>query len=302
MELRQLESFIRVAEELHFGRAAQALHLSQPALSKQIQALEDGLGIKLFERTKHWVKLTIAGRQFLETAYQVLRDLEEGIHVTKQIAQGQAGRLRIGLTEAALFGLAPTLIRTYRQHYPQVELILTSGGTEANVEALRIRQIDVGFVYLPIREPSLSVSPLFEQSYVAALPRTHRLAKLKQLSLQSLANEALIFYPRAIAPVLYANFIKDCEQAGFAPNILQEAELAQTRLGLVAAGAGITFVLSDMQNLSVKNVVYRPFAENFLTLQLALAWRQNESSPTVYELLKVLENIGSIHDLGMKIK
>jgi DNA-binding transcriptional LysR family regulator len=302
MELRQLESFVTVAEELHFGRAAQALHLSQPALSKQIQALEDGLGIKLFERTKHWVRLTIAGQKFLETAYRILQEVEEGTQVARQVANGEIGRLRIGFTEATLFSLAPDIVKIYRERHPQVELILSSRGTEANVEALRTRQIDVGFVYLPIREPSLSIHPLFEERYIAALPISHRLARQKQIALQSLANEPLIFYPRSLAPVLYANFIKYCDQAGFAPNIVQEAELAQTRLGLVAAGAGITFVLSDMQSLSVKDVVYRPFAENFLTLQLALAWRQNESSPTVYELLKVLENIGSIHDLGMKIK
>jgi DNA-binding transcriptional LysR family regulator len=106
-----------------------------------------------------------------------------------------------------------------------------------------------------------------------------------------LANEPLIFYPRSLAPVLYANFIQYCERAGFTPNIVQEAEFAQTRLGMVAAGVGITFVLADMQNLSAKGVVYRPFVENFLTLKLALAWRQNESSPVMHEFLKVFKII-----------
>lgn len=290
MEFRQLRYFVTVAEELHFGRAAEILHLSQPALSKQIQALENILDVQLFERTKHWVRLTIAGQKLLETAHRILQEVEEGIQITKQVAAGKIGQVRIGFTEATLFRLAPKLLRHYREHYPQVKLIVTSRGTEANVEALRTHQIDIGLVYLPIREPSIALYPLGEEVYVAALLASHRLARQKQLSIQSLANEPLIFYPRSLAPILFANFIKHCEQAGFTPNIVQEAELAQTRLGLVAAGAGISFVLSDMQNLSAKGVVYRPFVEDFLRLKLALAWRQSESSPVFYECLKVLKN------------
>lgn len=291
MELRQLKYFVTVAEELHFGRAAEALHLSQPALSKQIQALENSLEIQLFERTKHWVRLTIAGQKFLETAHRILHEVEEGIQVTRQVADGEIGRLRIGFTETTLFSLAPNIVKTYREQYPKVELILTNGGTEAQVEALRTHQIDVGFVYLPIRESSLSIHPLFEEVYITAVPTTHRLARQQRIALQSLANEPLIFYPRSLAPVLHANFIKCCEQAGFVPNIVQEAELAQTRLGLAAAGVGITFVLSNIQNLSAKGIVYRPLIGDFLMLKLALAWRQNESLPVVHEFLKVLKTI-----------
>jgi DNA-binding transcriptional LysR family regulator len=288
MEFRQLKCFIVVAQELHFGRAAQALHLSQPALSKQIQALENSLEIQLFERTKHTCRLTPAGQKFLEIARRVLHQVEEGIQVTKQVADGQIGRVRIGWTEATLFSLAPNIIRTYRNRYPQVNLIYTSGGTETNVEALRTHQIDVGFVYLPIREPTLSMYPLYEETYIVAIPASHRFARHKQISLQSLANEPLIFYPRSLAPVLYAKFIKSCEQAEFVPNVVQEAELAQTRLGLAAAGVGITFVLADMQNLNAKGVVYRSLIGDFPTLKLAIAWRQTESSSVVHEFLKVL--------------
>lgn len=295
MEFRQLKYFIAVAEELHFGRAAESLHLSQPALSKQIQALEESLEIQLLERTKHWVRLTAAGQKFLETARQILRDVEEGIQVTRQVADGQLGKVRIGLTEATLFYLGATILKTCRQ-YPQIDLILVSGGTEAHVESLRTHQIDIGFVYLPIREPTLQVDALYEETYVAALPAAHRLAKQKQIPLQALANEPLIFYPRSLAPVLYANFIKCCEQAGFIPNVVQEAELAQTRLGLAAAGAGITFVLENMQNLSAKGVIYRPLIGDFPTLKLALARRQTETSPAVLEFLKVLKTIVSTRE------
>lgn len=288
MEFRQLKYFITVAEELHFGRAARSLYLSQPALSKQIQALENNLEIQLFERTKHSCKLTPAGQKFLETAYRILHEVEEGIQVTRQVADGQVGKIRIGLTEATLFGFAPSILKMYRERYPQVDLVLTSSGTEANVEALRTYQIDVGFVYLPIREPTLCVHLLYEQLYIAALPASHALAAHKQIPIESLANEPLIIYPRSLAPVLYADLIKCCEQAGFIPNIVQEAELAQTRLGWAAAGMGITFVLTDIQNLSAKGVVYRPLIGDFPKLKLAIAWRQTESSSVVHEFLKVL--------------
>jgi DNA-binding transcriptional LysR family regulator len=290
MELRQLKYFIAVAEELHFGRAAESLHLSQPALSKQIQALEDSLKIQLLERTKHYCQLTMAGKKFLETARKIVQDIEEGIQITKQVADGQRGRVRVGFTEATLFSIAPNILQTYREHYPQVELILTSAGTETNVEALRTHRIDAGFVYLPIREPSLTVYPLYEETYLAALPSSHRLARQKQISLPSLANEPLIFYPRSLAPIFFAHFIQCCERAGFLPNIVQEAELGQTRLGLVSAGVGISFVLSPLQNLSAKKVVYRPLIDNFPTLKLALAWRGNESSPVVREFIEILKN------------
>jgi DNA-binding transcriptional LysR family regulator len=240
------------------------------------------------------VRLTIAGQKFLETAYRILQEVEEGIQVARQVANGEMGRLRIGFTEATLFSLAPDIVKIYRERHPQVELILSSSGTEANVEALRTRQIDVGFVYLPIREPSLSIHPLFEEHYIAALPTSHRLARQKQIALQSLANVPLIFYPRSLAPNLYANFIRSCEQAEFVPNIVQEAELAQTRLGLAAAGVGITFILSNMQDLNAKGLIYRPLSENFLRLNLALAWRQNESSPVVHEYIKCIKAIKTI--------
>jgi DNA-binding transcriptional LysR family regulator len=285
MELRQLKYFIAVAEELHFGRAAESLHLSQPALSKQIQALEDSLKIQLLERTKHSCRLTMAGKKFLETAHRILQEMEEGIQVTRQIANGQLGLVRVGFTEATLYSLAPNIFKTYREHYPQVDLILTSAGTETNVEALRTHRIDVGFVYLPIREPSLAVYPLYEETYLAALHSSHRLTRQKQISLQSLANEPLIFYPRSLAPVFYAHFIQSCQKAGFLPNIVQEAELGQTRLGLASAGVGIAFILSPLQNLNAKRVVYRPLSDNFPSLKLALAWRKNESSPVVHEFI-----------------
>jgi DNA-binding transcriptional LysR family regulator len=291
MEFRQLTYFIAVAEELHFGRAAQRLHLSQPALSKQIKALENSLEIKLFDRTKHWVKLTPAGKQFLATARHTLQQLEQGVKAAQQVARGEIGRLRIGFTNPALLTVVPNILEQYRDRYPKVELTLLGGGTETQIEALRTHQVDVSFVYTPIRADTLSVYPLFEETFLLALPQSHPLTRQKQVSLKSLANESFILYPRSLAPVLYNEFLQCCTQAGFTPKIVQEGEMTDTRLGLVAAGMGITFIISGLQNLRLKGVVYKPLEDIFPRLKLALAWRKDESSVLVDEFLKITKAI-----------
>ena len=287
MEFRQLIYFIAVAEELNFSKAAERLHLSQPALSKQIRALESSLELELFNRTKHWVRLTPAGKQFLVTARGTLQQLEQGVKVARQIASGETGRLRIGFPNPALLTIMPNILKEYRSLYPQVELTLVGGGTETQVEALRTHQVDVSLVYTPIYEDSLSLCPLYEETFLVALPKSHSLAKRKRVALKSLADEPLILYPRSLAPVLYSEFLQCCNRAGFVPNIVQEGEMTDTRLGLVAAGVGVAFIIAGLQNLRLKGVIYRPLENNFPKLKLALAWRKEESSPLVPQFLKI---------------
>jgi DNA-binding transcriptional LysR family regulator len=291
MEFRQLVYFIAVAEELHFGKAAEKLHLSQPALSKQIHALENSLEIKLFERTRHWVRLTPAGQKFLITARCTLQQLEQGIKVAQQVARGEIGRLKIGFPNPTLLTILPTVLEKYRRLYPQVELTLVGGGTETQVEALRTHQIDLGFVYLPIREDTLAVELLYEETFLVALPTSHPLAKRKKISLKSLADEPLILYPRSLAPILYNEFLDCCQQAGFSPNIVQEGEMTDTRLGLVAGGVGVAFIIAGLQNLRLKGVVYRALKDDFPKLKLALAWRKGESSPMVHKFRQLTKAI-----------
>ena len=288
MELRQLKYFVVVAEELHFGRAAQRLHLSQPALSKQIRALENNLGVLLLERTKHWVKLTPAGQKLLETAHRILQETEQGIKLVQQIGKGEIGHLKIGFTTPALYSVVPEVLGFYRARFPSVELILTGMGTEEQVEALCTHQIDLGFLSPPVREKSLALHTVFEGTYLVALPASHPLANQKQISLSSLIDEPIIFYPRSKGPVFYAQFLELCQQAGFTPNIVQEVEMTHTRLGMVAANLGIAFIASSLQNLTVTGVVYRTLVEDFPKLEIAVAWRKEENSSVV---LKFIESI-----------
>lgn len=285
MDFNQLRCFITLAEELHFGKAAEKLYLSQPALSRQIQTLEAELKIQLFDRTSRRVQLTLAGEKFLETALLIVMEGDRGIQIAKQIARSEKAQLKIGFTNSALHNIVPSILTKYRQVYPDVKLILSSGGTENLVAALCSREIDIGFLYPPLREKSIATEAVSEESFLVVLPETHQLAKLELVSVKSLANEPLILYPRSLAPVMYAQFIETFQQHRIDPNIVQEVQMAHTRIGLVAAGIGISFIFSSLQSLKIEGVVYRPLKEDFPKLKLAVAWRKADLSPILPDFL-----------------
>ena len=289
MEFRHLKYFVTVAEELHFSRAAEKLYLTQPALSKQIRALEAELQVKLFDRAKQRIKLTRAGETFLETARRILTEVERGTENTKKAAREELGQLSIAFTAAALHTILPPIMTQFQQIYPDVELILTELCTEDQVEALQSDRIDLGFLHPPIRDRdrSLNLHLLQEDSILLAIPASHPLAEQEKIAIASLANQPLILYPRQKGPVIYEQFLRSCQLAGFVPNVVQEVEAAQTRLGLVAAGIGISFILSSTQNLSAKGVVYRSLDEELPKLQLSLAWQKDNLSPVLQKFLQV---------------
>jgi len=289
MEFRHLKYFVTVAEELHFSRAAEKLYLTQPALSKQIRVLEKQLQVKLFDRSKQKIKLTRAGEKFLETARQILIELESGVENTRKVARQEIGQIKVAFTAAALNTVLPEIMSQFRQIYPDVALILSELCTEDQVEALKGDRIDLGFLHPPIRDRdgSLNLQFLREDSILVVLPASHPLAEQKKISLASLADEPIIIYPREKGPVLYEQFLQLCQTAGFVPKIVQEVEMAQTRLGLVAAGVGISFILSSSQNLSVKGVVCRSLLEEFPKLELAIAWQKDNSSRVLQQFIKL---------------
>ncbi|UBF28230.1 LysR family transcriptional regulator [Kovacikia minuta CCNUW1] len=287
MELRHLHYFITVAEELHFSRAAERLHISQPPLSQQIQNLEDELGVKLFERTKRQVHLTEAGKVFLERCYLVLAQLEQAIAVTQQIGRGEVGQLAISFVGTAMFTLLPEIFRVFREQFPAVELRLHELTTAQQIQALYDKQIDIGIVRSAINEPGLSVECFLPESLVLALPETHPLSAQTQVALSSLANESFILFPATMGPVFYEQIIGSCQQAGFRPKVAQEAVQMQTIVGLVAAGLGIAIVPASLQNFPRSGVIYRPLKEEIPNTELYLTWRQHDSSPVVRAFLNL---------------
>lgn len=278
MELRHLHYFIAVAEELHFSRAAERLHISQPPLSQQIRGLEDELGVKLFERTKRHVQLTEAGKAFLERSYLVLAQLEQAIEVTRRIGRGEVGRLAIGFVGSATYTVLPDILSDFRAQFPAVELRLHELTTAQQIQALHHKQTDVGIVRSAIIEPGLSVECILQESLVLALSETHPLSAQTKVPLSTLADELFILFPAKMGPVFYEQIIHLCQQAGFRPKVAQEAVQMQTIISLVAAGLGIAFVPASLQNFHRSGVIYRPLQDQTPKTGLYLAWRQHDSS------------------------
>jgi DNA-binding transcriptional LysR family regulator len=288
MEFRQLRYFVTVAEELHFGRAADRLQMTQPALSKQIAGLEKKLDVQLLRRTKRTVQLTSAGRVFLERAKQLLLQTEEAIQLTRRTDRGEAGQLAIGFTETATHTVLPKLVRDFHHNYPKVELIVLELCTEAQVVALNEDKIDIAFLHPPIDERGLRLYSILEETFVAVLPQQHPLLQYQQIPLEVFADEPFIIHPRQEGPILYDGFIQVCQQSGFQPKIVKESISLQTRVCLVAAGLGITFVSKSLQFLVGNEVVCRPLANCPIHLKFAAAWRQSSVSPTLQTFLKIL--------------
>jgi DNA-binding transcriptional LysR family regulator len=289
MEFRQLRYFVTVAEELHFGRAADRLLLTQPALSKQIAGLEKELGVQLLIRTKRTVQLTSAGRVFLERAKQLLSQTEEAIRLTKRTDRGEEGQLAIGFTQTATHTVLPRLVRDFHRNYPNVELTMLELSTEAQVAALNEDKIDIAFLHPPIDGRGLNVHPILEEILVAVLPTQHPLLQYRLIPIEAFANESFIIHPRQEGPILYDGFVQLCQQAGFQPKIVKESISLQTSVCLVAAGIGITFISESWQSLVGTEVVCRPLANCPIHLEFAAAWRQNSATPTLRAFLTIMQ-------------
>ena len=203
MELRHLRYFVTVAEELHFGRAAQRLQIAQPPLSQQIRQLEEELGVQLFHRTKRSVQLTEAGQLFLEEACQILTRAEQAIQIVQRADRGETGRLTLGFVGSATYSVLPVVLKVFRKRFPEVLLSLHEMTTTQQVQALHEDRIHLGFVRPPIHEQELMIESILKEPFVAVLPKFHRLANETQISLRSLANDPFILFPRYLGSGFY---------------------------------------------------------------------------------------------------
>ncbi|MDJ0591220.1 MAG: LysR family transcriptional regulator [Pleurocapsa sp. MO_226.B13] len=291
MEFRQLRYFVAVAEELNFGRAAKRLYISQQALSKQILNLEDELEIQLFYRSKYQVKLTEAGAVFLKESRQLLNQAQKAVQLSKRAARGEIGQIKLSFVASALHSILPKILRIFRESYPDVEIIMNENSTHDQVQALLKNESDLGFLYLPIEDKSFNIQPILEESLAVVLPKGHPLSTLEKLPLKVLKNESFILHPRYEGPVLYDRLISLCESAGFVPEVVQEVPASKTRIGLVAAGLGISFVFANLQNLINTEVVYKQLNEVEIALQLAVVWRKDNTSVVLQKFLEVIGNI-----------
>lgn len=274
-DLWQLRYFIAVAEQLHFGRAAAALHISQPPLSRAIRALEERLGMALFVRNRRKVELTPAGARLLEEARRTLGQLERTVLELRGMASGERGRLRIGFVSLADYGVLPSLLKSYKAARPGVQLALREMLSPEQSLALAAGELDFGLLLPPVSEAEgLEHLVVQRERFVAALPARHRLAAARgPLAMSDLAGESFVMVPRDIAPGLYDIVSGLAARAGFSLNVAQEAIQMQTVVSLVSSGLGVAVVPGSVANLGRRGVVYRRLSDRHPMLELWLAWR-----------------------------
>ena len=286
-ELWQLRYFVAVAETLHFGRAAAALHISQPPLSRAIRTLEERLGVTLLARNRRRVELTPEGARLLDEARRILGQLERTVQEVRGMARGEEGRLRIGFVSLADFGVLPQLLKTFKAARPGIALALREMLSPEQALALAAGELDFGFLLPPVSgAEALDHLVVQRERFVAALPARHRLAAAKgKLAVSALAGEPFVMVPREIAPGLYDIVSGLAARAGITFNVAQEAIQMQTVVSLVSSGLGAAIVPGSIANLGRRGVVYRELADHHPKLDVWLAWPRSAQSTAARDFL-----------------
>lgn len=281
LELRQIRYFIAVAEELSFVRGAARIGISQPPLSRQIANLEIELGTRLFDRSKHGVAMTDAGRVFYSEVRRTLVSLDSAVKATLRAAKGQVGSLSLGFGGSAAYTFTPNLLRRFRQVFPGVELSLHNLPMTSQLEALNDKRIDIGFLVLPVRDEGVATELLLRDPLTVALPSDHPLCKHKRVSLSALAPYDFVVFPRTGGLGFYSKVMELCTKAGFTPNIVQEMAPMESLIGLVGAGVGVSIVPSVARKLRIEEIEYRPISERYAVVDFVMAWREDDTSAVV---------------------
>jgi DNA-binding transcriptional LysR family regulator len=290
-ELRLVRYFVAVAEELHFGRAAHRLRMAQPGLSQQIKSLEQQLGVRLLDRTSRQVTLTPAGSLLLGEGRRLLAQAERTADQVRRAGLGQVGRISVAAIGSATYDVIPHLVREHRRRFPDVEVLLREMSTPAQVHALRDGEIDVGFLRLPADIDELVAHVVREERMALMLPVSHPLAELREVPLQALARERLIVFPAAPRPSWADTVIAACREAGFEPDVAQEAMESATVVSFVAAGIGVAPVPEGLLLLARPGVVCRLVAPPAPVTRLAVVHRAGELLPAVAALLDVIREL-----------
>jgi len=302
MELRRLRYFVAVAEEMSVNRAAQRLHMAQPPLSTQIKNLEQELGVLLFERTNRGVLLTEAGELLLEEARRLFVQVDQTVSAVRRVGHGEVGRLTLGFVPSASNETLPPILSAFGERFPGVELFLREMRPDLVVRRLHDKQIDAGFLYLPLDDASLKVECISREPLVLALSNTHPLASEPRIELQTFADEPFILPARYSMPGLYGQVTEACRQAGFAPKAVQkDVWLMQTIVGLVAGGMGAALVPASVQNLPRKGVVYKLVHGLSPTVELGMVWRHNDSSTVLHSFLKTAKESSQDYAQSMMV-
>ncbi|HSV84611.1 MAG TPA: LysR family transcriptional regulator [Ramlibacter sp.] len=302
MDLRRIRHFSVLAETLNFSRAAERLHIAQPALSVSIQKLETELGTKLFDRTSTGVQLTASGQAALIEARRLLYHGEQLVRLARDATMGTGGRLRIGFVGSAIYRLLPSLIPPFRAQYPGVELVLRELTSTRIIQQLAEDGIDIGLLRTPLlQQTSATLLTLQRDRFVAALPPAHPLAAREPLALGDLRAEPFIMYSPDDASGLQGAAMAACQAVGFVPEVAQEAIQIATVVALVESGLGVALVPEVMRGHRADQVVYRDLVDlpDSVQTTLALAWQEGTESPAAERFIATARALVNSAEAGI---
>ena len=286
-----------VGDEQHYGRAAKQLHVAQPALSRQIQDLEEEIGFRLFDRLPRGVKISAAGKSFLEDAQRILQQVAEATARAKRVASGQSGTLRVGFVESISWhGAVPDSFRQFRESHPDAELQLRPLSSLQQIEAIRSGQLDAGFLFTIANiERELAQLEVDVLNLMLAAPKGHPLTKLKKVHLRELSEAPFIWFPRKESPMYYDRLMHECFRGGLkAPHIVQEAVNEATILSLVSCRLGVAFVSEATRWRCPESVVLLPIADLKVPLPFALVWRKDNASPLLAKFVADVQELPEV--------
>ncbi|MBN6029678.1 LysR family transcriptional regulator [Pantoea ananatis] len=290
IELRHLRYFIAVAEELHFGRAAQRLHISQPPLSQQIMQLEAETGAQLFNRTNRSVQLTPAGAQFLQDARAILLQVEQATQRAARLHRGEEGELRIGFTSSAAFiGVMSDALYVFRQRWPNVHVQMQEINTRQQLAPLHEGKLDLGVMRNTPLPADLHHQLLLREPLCAVVHKAHPLATAGRITLQALAREPFVFFDPQVGTALYSEILDLLQRYQIRPYIAQEVGEAMTILGLVATGLGVSILPASFSHARLANVVWLPLEEPDAQSEMWLVWSgEREMSAQMAHMMALL--------------
>lgn len=292
MELRHLQYFAVLGETLHFGRAAERLHISQPPLSRQIALLEEELGVTLLDRTRRTVKLSAAGQRFLHDAREILASVERAKRNALTASLGHSGALSVGFMFAAAYSVVPPITRAYTSQFPGVDVHLMESIPRLLTQDIRESNTDVAIMYPPGDIDGLKTRTVFSEPLVAALPADHPLARGPgPLDAAQLRNESFLISPRIAAPYIYDSIVSHCERSGFRPKIRLETNYQQTIVNLVGQGIGVALVHRSMKTARPLNVKFRALA-NPPFVDVNVTWNGLNHNPCIETFVAVAEQLG----------
>lgn len=278
LEFRHLRCFLALADELHYGRAAQRLAISQPPLSVAIQQLEASVGARLFDRDSRGVRLTPAGEAFRGPASALLARAEDACALAREVQAGEVGRLRLGFVGSTLFNGLSGWLQAFQAAHPRVEVVVVELNSQDQIDALLAEELDLGLVHTDRLPPALASAPLYSEPFVACLPAGHALAKRRRLQLASLSDQPFILFSRKGSPDYHARIVEICRRQGFYPRLQHEGRHWLSVVSLVAQGLGVSIVPAAFQRAGVQGAVFRPLAEAIEPSAVFTAWRRDGSA------------------------